>query len=136
MRIEPGFMMLSLPLASSLFAWEKDREKFCPSMAFFWSFDRLNSLLKILSLHEPRLRFAISFLHMSFCISWEIHESQTSHISSHTSRWIGILSWQKQKSKHMLVLCPNALSMPLFHFAIMGEKFHDLEFLLLNEFLK
>ena len=42
----------------------------------------------------------------------------------------------EKKPKHMLVLYPNALSMPLFHFAIMGEKFHDLEFLLLNEFLK
>ena len=76
------------------------------------------------------------FLHMSFCISWEIQESRTSCIFSHTSGWIGIFLWRKQKPKHMLVLCPNALSMPLFHFAIMGEKFHDLEFLLLNEFLK
>ena len=48
MKIAPRFMMLLLPSTSSLFAWEKDREKFCPSMAFFWFFDRLNSLLKIL----------------------------------------------------------------------------------------
>ena len=49
MKIVPGFIMLLLPSGSSFFSWEKDREKFCPSMAFFWSFDRLNSPLKILS---------------------------------------------------------------------------------------
>ena len=41
-----------------------------------------------------------------------------------------------KKPKPMLFLCPNALSMPLFHFAIKGEKFHDSDFLSLNEFLK
>ena len=43
---------------------------------------------------------------------------------------------ETKKPKPMLVLCPNALSMPLFHFTIKGEKFHDLDFLSLNGFQK
>ena len=37
-----------------------------------------------------------------------------------------------KKPKPMLVLSPNALSMPLFQFAINRGKFHDLDFLSLN----
>ena len=41
-----------------------------------------------------------------------------------------------KKPNPMLVLSPNALSMLLLHFAIKGKKFHDLDFLSLNGFLK
>ena len=80
--------------------------------------------------------------HISFCTSLEMQGSWTSHMLPHTSRKNGIVrirdyNWDiSMVEKKMLVLWPNALSMPLFHFAIKGEKFHDLEFLSLNEFLK
>ena len=42
----------------------------------------------------------------------------------------------KKPNPMLVVLSPNSLSMLLLHFAIKEEKFHDLDFLSLNGFLK
>ena len=88
---------------------------------------------------------ALHSCHISFFTCLEMQGYWTSHIVSHLKKeWdskesrlqLRYFHHGNKKPKHTLILRPNALSMPLFHFAIKGEKFHDLDFMSLNGFLK